>query len=62
MDIRNDMKRIAPEGAIVKYRSMRESIIEKEFKLFSMFKVEKDKVVFSNVWGYGDNPRWIAEN
>jgi CDP-glycerol glycerophosphotransferase len=56
------MKRIAPEGAIVKYRSMRESIIEKEFKLFSMFKVEKDKVVFSNVWGYGDNPRWIAEN
>ena len=62
MDIRNDMKKIAPEGAIVKYRSMRESIIEKEFKLFSMFKVEKDKVVFSNVWGYGDNPRWIAEN
>ena len=62
MDIRSDVKKIAPEGAIVKYRSLRENVIEKEFKLFSMFKVEKDKVVFSNVWGYGDNPRWIAES
>ena len=56
------MKKIAPEGAIEQYRSLRESIIEKEFKFFSAFKVDKDKVVFSNVWGYGDNPRWIAES
>lgn len=62
MGIRNDMKRLAPEGAIVKYRSLRESVIEKEFKLFSKFHVEKDKVVFCNVWGYGDNPKWIAES
>ncbi|MBR4343978.1 MAG: CDP-glycerol glycerophosphotransferase family protein [Lachnospiraceae bacterium] len=62
MDIRSDVKKIAPEGAIIKYRTLRENVIEKEFKFFNMFKVEKDKVVFSNVWGYGDNPRWIAES
>lgn len=62
MDIRSDVKKIAPEGAVETYRSLRESIIEKEFKLFSSFKIEKDKVVFCNVWGYGDNPKWIAES
>jgi len=56
------MKRLAPEGAIVKYRTLRENVIEKEFKLFGAFPVVKDKVVFCNVWGYGDNPRWIAES
>ena len=62
MGIRSDMKKIAPEGAVETYRSLRESVIEKEFKFFSMFSVEKDKVVFCNVWGYGDNPKWIAES
>ena len=62
MSIRSDMKKIAPEGAVETYRTLRESIIEKEFKFFSMFPVEKDKVVFCNVWGYGDNPKWIAES
>ena len=62
MGIRNDVKKIAPEGAVETYRTLRESVIEKEFKFFSNFKVEKDKVVFCNVWGYGDNPKWIAES
>ena len=62
MSIRNDMKKMAPEGAVQKYRTLREDVIEKEFKFFSLFQVEKDKVVFCNVWGYGDNPKWIAES
>ena len=62
MSIRSDMKKFAPEGAVEKYRNMREFVIEREFKLFSIFPVEKDKVVFCNVWGYGDNPKWIAES
>ena len=62
MGIRDDMKKMAPEGAIVKYRTAREKVIEKEFSFFGMFPVEKDKVVFCNVWGYGDNPKWIAEH
>ena len=62
MSIRNDMKKMAPEGAVQKYRTLREDVIEKEFKFFSLFPVEKDKVVFCNVWGYGDNPKWIAES
>ena len=62
MDIRSDVKKIAPEGAVEKYRTLRETVIETEFKLFSKFAIEKDKVVFCNVWGYGDNPRWIAES
>ncbi len=53
---------MAPEGAVQKYRTLREDVIEKEFKFFSLFPVEKDKVVFCNVWGYGDNPKWIAES
>ena len=62
MSIRNDMKKMAPEGAVQKYRTLREDVIEKEFKFFSLFPIEKDKVVFCNVWGYGDNPKWIAES
>ena len=62
MSIRNDMKKMAPEGAVQKYRTLREDVIEKEFKFFSLFPVEKDKVVFCNVWGYGDNPKWVAES
>jgi len=62
LSIRNDMKKMAPEGAVQKYRTLREDVIEKEFKFFSLFPVEKDKVVFCNVWGYGDNPKWIAES
>lgn len=61
MDFRNIIKKLAPEGLKEKYRKIREGIIRAEFKVFSLFPIDKDKVVFMNVWGYGDNPKWIAE-
>ncbi|MCQ2495761.1 MAG: CDP-glycerol glycerophosphotransferase family protein [Lachnospiraceae bacterium] len=60
MSIRQKIKGLASEGMRKKYRKLRELIIKAEFRFFGLFKIEKEKVVFCNVWGYGDNPKWVA--
>lgn len=61
MEIRNILKKMAPAGLQERYRKIREGIIKAEFRIFRLFPIRKNKVVFMNVWGYGDNPKWIAE-
>lgn len=60
MGLRTILKKAAPEGLREKYRKIREKVIKAEFRLFSIFTLDGEKVVFCNVWGYGDNPKWIA--
>lgn len=58
--MREQIKRISPDFLKRLYRKLRYLLISAEFKLFSNFPIERKRVVFCNVWGYGDNPKWIA--
>lgn len=62
LGFRELLKKAAPEGLREKYRRVREHVIKAEFRLFSIFTLDAERVVFCNVWGYGDNPKWIAES
>lgn len=58
--MRELIKKIAPSWAKELYRRLRAVCIRFRFKIFSGLPIEKKRVVFCNVWGYGDNPKWIA--
>lgn len=58
--MRELLKKIAPEQLKTVYRKLRSLIIRAEFALFGHLPIEKKRVVLCNVWGYGDNPKWIA--
>lgn len=61
MSIRDSLKKMAPGFLTDGYIKLREKIIRAEFRLFGIFTIDPDKVAFCNVWGYGDNPKWIAQ-
>jgi len=58
--MRSFVKRITPERLKIIYRSLRGKILGLCFGLFGHFPIKQDRVVFENVWGYGDNPKSIA--
>lgn len=58
--MRNEIKKVVPHFLADIYRNLRAKVIEFEFELFSNLPIRKKRVVFCNVWGYGDNPKWIA--
>lgn len=58
---RVQIKKLVPKRAIEMYKIMRKKFIEAEFRFFGHSEIVKNRVVFCNVWGYGDNPRWVAE-
>lgn len=58
--MREQIKEMTPEALKSVYRMLREWSIEAQFEFFSKFPIQKRRVVFANVWGYADNPKWIA--
>lgn len=58
--MRELLKKLAPEGMKKVYRTIRKKTIEAEFSVFAKLPIQKKRIVLCNVWGYGDNPKWIA--
>ena len=60
MTLREMIKKVSPRGAKGIYKLLRRCVIETEFSLFRLIPIQKKRVVLCNVWGFGDNVKWIA--
>lgn len=60
-NLRQIVKKITPQNLKTVYRGIRKAVISSEFVLFRLFPIKKNRVVLCNVWGYGDNPKWVTE-
>ncbi|MCR5684972.1 MAG: CDP-glycerol glycerophosphotransferase family protein [Lachnospiraceae bacterium] len=61
MTAREIIKKLSPKGIKNVYKLLRKAVIETEFQIFRMFPIQKKRVVLCNVWGFGDNVKWIAK-
>ena len=59
--MRELIKKLAPKAALNGYKAIRKKLIKTEFGLFHHFPIKKKRVVLCNVWGFGDNTKWIAK-
>ncbi len=55
------MKKIAPGFLKSAYRVVRRGFITVLFAFFHDFKIWDNRVAICNVWGFGDNPKYIAD-
>ncbi|MCR5322094.1 MAG: CDP-glycerol glycerophosphotransferase family protein [Lachnospiraceae bacterium] len=55
------VKKLIPKGIRQIYIGLRKHMITAEFHLFRIFPIQKKRVVLCNVWGFGDNTKWIAK-
>ena len=58
--MRDLLKKLAPGAAVNGYKKARYALISAEFALFGRLPINKKRVVLCNVWGFGDNTKWIA--
>lgn len=59
--MRGLVKKLMPGKIREIYKELRKRFIMAEFHLFRIFPIRKKRVVLCNVWGFGDNPKWIAK-
>ena len=59
--MREKIKRLTPRPLIELYKGIRYSIITVFFYLFRLCPIRKNRVVLMNVWGYGDNVKYVTE-
>ena len=59
--MRDFLKKLSPGWIRKLYNIVRKCVIKAEFRICRIFPVRKKRVVFCNVWGFGDNPKWIAK-
>lgn len=59
--MREWIKRHTPKYFISVYQRVRYLWIVFLFHIFHLFRIQNNRVVFCNVWGYGDNAKYIAE-
>lgn len=59
--MREFLKKIAGENLRKKYRELRSAVVSCLMKLFGILPVNHRRVAVTNVWGYGDNSKYVAE-
>lgn len=59
--MRELIKKLTPNSLIELYKKLRYAWITLLFHAFHLCKIKKNRVVFCNVWGFGDNTKYIAE-
>lgn len=59
--MREIVKRLTPKPFIYLYQKLRYAWIVAFFYLFRVFPINKRKVVLCNVWGFGDNAKYVTE-
>lgn len=59
--MRDKIKKLTPKPLIRLYQKLRYLWIVAFFYLFRLYPIQKRKVVLCNVWGYGDNAKYVTE-
>lgn len=59
--MRELLKKLAPGWALKIYQKMRYILITALFGLFRIFPINPYRVVVCNVWGFGDNAKYVTE-
>ncbi|MFU0826233.1 MAG: CDP-glycerol glycerophosphotransferase, TagB/SpsB family [Lachnoclostridium sp.] len=59
--MRNRIKRILPKQVLEILKLLRYYYIVFLFHIFHLFPISKTKIVICNVWGFGDNAKYVAE-
>ena len=59
--MRERMKRLMPKPLIELYKGIRYGFITVFFYLFRLFPIKKNRIVLMNVWGFGDNVKYVTE-
>lgn len=59
--MREILKKLSPRFLIECYKTLRYLSITLLFYFFRILPIKKNRIVFMNVWGYGDNARYVAE-
>lgn len=59
--MREQLKKLAPAWALDLYKTIRYILITALFGLFRIFPVNPYRVVVCNVWGFGDNAKYVTE-
>lgn len=60
-DMREKIKKLTPGFLIEIYKKARYFGITALFFIARVFPIDKKMIVFCNVWGYGDNAKYVAE-
>ncbi len=59
--MRELLKKLSPKPLIACYKGFRYTIITMLFYVFRLCPIQQNRIVFMNVWGYGDNVKYVAE-
>lgn len=59
--MRNRIKQILPKQVLEILKFLRYYFIVALFHLFHLFPIKRTRVVICNVWGFGDNAKYVAE-
>lgn len=59
--MRERIKRLMPKPLIELYKGIRYGFITVFFYLFRIFPIRKNRIVLMNVWGFGDNVKYVTE-
>ena len=59
--MRNRIKQILPKQVLEILKFLRYIFLVTLFHIFHLFPIHKTRVVICNVWGFGDNAKYIAE-
>lgn len=59
--MRERLKKLSPGWALKVYQKVRFILITALFRLFGILPIHPYRVVICNVWGFGDNAKYVAE-
>jgi CDP-glycerol glycerophosphotransferase len=59
--MRELLKKLSPQPLIEMYKAMRFGFITLLFYLFRLIPIKKNRIVLMNVWGFGDNVKYVTE-
>ncbi len=59
--MRERIKRLMPKPLLELYKGIRYGFIAVFFYLFRLFPIRKNRIVLMNVWGFGDNVKYVTE-
>lgn len=59
--LRERLKKLSPDWILELYKKGRFWLITALFRLFGLFPIHSNRVVICNVWGFGDNAKYVTE-
>lgn len=59
--MRERIKKLTPKSLIHAYQGLRYAFITLLFYVFRLYPIKKNRIVLMNVWGFGDNVKYVTE-